>query len=382
MNIQTTVVERLRNELTRLKSLPASEAVSMPPEYYTSEAFLALEKDYVFRKDWVCLGHEGEVAKPGDFYTTEIVDEQLLVTRTQEGEVKVYSNVCRHRGNLVAEGRGNAGRFTCKYHGWTYTGKDGQLIGAPLMDQVPGFDKKQCSLPSFKTEIWNGFLFVNLSGDAPPLAPQLAEMAPLIRNYHIDERNFLYTTDDVWQTNWKSLCENFMEGYHLSATHAKTLHPITPTALCEKIPGNDAFTGYKAHYNPSTPERGPFHADLTKEEQRFSGLYCIYPNLVFSVAPHFTLFLCLRPAGADAVALRWGVAGVLTNPEDPGVHSYLKLCNEFNAEDRAKLETMQRAMKTRYFSGGRLAGDHYEGTIWDIYQYMARKLGSDVDLQD
>lgn len=381
MNIQaTSVVDRLRNDLTRLKALPSSEAVTMPPEYYTSEAFLALEKDHVFRKDWVCLGHEGEVANPGDYFTTEMVDEQLLVTRSKDGEVRVLSNVCRHRGNIIAEGRGNAARFSCKYHAWTYDGSDGRLIGAPLMDKVPGFDKSKCNLPSFKTEIWNGFIFVNLDGTAEPLAPQLADMEPLIRNYHIDERNFLYATDDIWQTNWKSLCENFMEGYHLSATHTKTLHPITPTNLCEKIPGNDAFTGYKAHYNPSTPERGPYHPDLTRDEQRFSGLYCVYPNLVFSVAPHFTLFLCLRPAGADAVAIRWGVAGVLTNPDDPGVHDYVRLCNEFNAEDRAKLETLQKGLKTKYYTGGRLAADHFEGTIWDIYQYMARKLASDIAL--
>lgn len=380
MNVQLSAVERIRNELTRVKTLKPSEATTMPPEYYTSEEFLSLEKEHVFRKEWICLGHEGEVPNPGDYFTTEIVDEQLLVTRGKDGVIRVFSNVCRHRGNIIAEGRGNAARFSCAYHAWTYAGDDGRLIGAPLMDKVPGFDKTKCSLPSFKTEIWNGFLFVNLSGDAEPLAPRLAEMEPLIRNYHIDDRNFLYITEDVWNTNWKSLCENFMEGYHLSATHSKTLHPITPTSLCEKIPGNSAFTGYKAHYNPNTPERGPFHPDLTREEQRFSGLYCIYPGLVFSVAPHFTLFLCLRPAGADAVAIRWGVAGVLTDPDDPGVHGYVKLCNDFNAEDRAKLETLQRGLKTKYYRSGPLAADHYEGTIWDIYQFMASRLASDVEL--
>ena len=181
----------------------------------------------------------------------------------------------------------------------------------PSWDRVAGFDKARCALHGFRTEVWNGFVFVNLDGQAAPLASRLADLEPLIRNYHIDERNFLYSEDDLWSTNWKLLCENFMEGYHLSVTHSQTLHPITPTRLCEKIAGGPAFTGYKAHYNPNTPERGPFHPDLTREEQRFSGLYCIYPGLVFSVAPHFTLFVCLRPAGTDRVAIRWGVAGVL-----------------------------------------------------------------------
>src|SRR6267154_2254989 len=130
------------------------------------------------------------------------------------------------------------------------------------------FSKAACRLPQFASEIWQGYIFVNLDGAAPALGAALSPTEPYIRNYHPSEQQFLYEAQEVWQTNWKCLVENFMEGYHLSPLHAKTLHPVTPTALCEKLPDGDAFTGYRANFHPQCPERGPYHPDLTLQERR------------------------------------------------------------------------------------------------------------------
>jgi len=369
-DVVTTLIERL----AATRTVAEDERRSMPPAFYTSEAFLALEREHVFRRQWVCIGHVGEIPHSGDFFTTELVGEPLLVTRDLDGGVRVLSNVCRHRGNVVAvTAAGNTKRFTCGYHAWTYA-LDGRLLAAPLMERNSTFRKDDCSLPCFATALWNGFIFVNLDGKSEPLVPRLQKLDKMISNYRMAERSLVYRTEDVWQTNWKNLAENFMEGYHLTTTHARTLHPITPTELCEKIEGDDAFTGYKAHYNPATPERGPFPAGLTREEQRCSPLFCVFPNLVFSVAPHFTLYVCVRPQTVDRVALRWGVAGMESDPQAAVVQSYVELCHAFNAEDRAKLETLQTGLKSRHFVSGPLAPAPFEGTIWDIYRYMARQL--------
>jgi choline monooxygenase len=298
------------------------------------------------------------------------------VTRGEDGVVRVLSNVCRHRANIVAEGSGNRKRFTCSYHAWTYA-SDGRLITAPLMDKAPDFHKERCGLPVLRSTLWNDFIFVNLDSKAAPLEPQLAPLDKLLVNYHLPERHHVYAVDDVWHTNWKCLTENFMEGYHLSATHLKTLHPITPTTLCEKLPGNQAYTAYRSHFNPNYPDRGPFHDDLTFEEKRSSLLFCVFPSFVVSIAPHFTLYVCLRPLDADRVALRWGLAGHVDGPDQPEVKNYIELCNAFNAEDKEKLETLQKAMKTRYYQSGPLAPADYEGTIWDIYQFMASRLAAE-----
>src|SRR6218665_1152983 len=142
---------------------------TMPPAYYTSPDMLRLEQEYLFPNEWACLGHAGEVPDIGDYFATEIAGEPLLVVRDTNSEIAVFSNVCRHRGTPLAEGSGRKKRFACPYRAWTY-GLDGSLLAAPFMEGVSGFDKKACSLPKFRHEIWNGFIYVNLSGDAAPLA--------------------------------------------------------------------------------------------------------------------------------------------------------------------------------------------------------------------
>nr|WP_309503673.1 aromatic ring-hydroxylating dioxygenase subunit alpha [uncultured Roseovarius sp.] len=370
---QADIVGKLRCDLAELSNLNASQARTMPPSFYTSEEFLDHEKEQLFRKEWICLGHIGEIPRPGDYFTTELVGEQIIVSRDQQGDVRVLSNVCRHRGNLVAEGKGNCRSFVCGYHAWTYD-LDGALKTAPLMNKVEGFDRKKCGLPQLKTEIWNNFIFVNLDGNADPLAPQLATLDGILHNYHNEQRNLLFSDEAEWNTNWKNLTENFMEGYHLFATHPKTLQPMTPTQLCKKVPGEDRWTAYRSYYDPSFPPRGPFHEDMTEDEQRNSVLFNIFPSFVVAVAANYTLYLCLRPAAVDKVAIRWGVAGFKTDPEDEEVVNYVQLCKDFNAEDRAKLETLQRAQNTRYYQSGPLAPDDLEGTIWDFLQYMARRF--------
>jgi choline monooxygenase len=371
-------VEHLRQELTRLQLLDTSEARTMPPSYYTSEAFLDLEREEVFRKEWVCLGHVAEISKPGDYFTTDLIGEPLLVVRGDDGLIRVLSNVCRHRANLVAEGSGNRRRFVCNYHFWSYS-TDGHLATAPLMGKVANFDKTQCRLPEFKSEIWQDFIFVNLDGTAEPLAPRVDWFLPHIANYHHPGRHHQFVAHDTWATNWKSLVENFMEGYHLSAAHLKTLHPMTPTSMCRKIPCRPGITAYTSGYDPSWPERGPYHVDLTPEERRYSVLFSVFPNLLVSIVPNVTLYMMVRPIDAGTVGIKWGLAGNIADPEHPDVARYRDLCFAFNAEDRAALEGVQKGMQSRHFRSGRLAPPDFEGTIWDFYQYMASRLGGGTD---
>lgn len=368
-----TLDAKLYSELNDIRSMDAENARALSAEFYTSPDVLRAEEDAIFRSQWVCLGHVGEIPGPGDFYTTELVSEQLIVVRGESGDISVFSNVCRHRGNLVAQGRGNQRNFTCGYHAWVY-GTDGSLKAAPLMKGVAGFSKEKCGLHAFKTDIWQNFIFVNLDGTAEPLTPQMGQMDALMKNYHHELRHLNFMEEDVWDTNWKSLAENFSEGYHLSATHLKTLHPITPTKLCKKTEFDPAYTAYHAFYDPKWPDRGPFHEDLTALERRNSILSVIFPCFLLSIATHYTLFMCLRPAGVGKVAIRWGVVGFGTDSESQSVKDYVDLCRAFNAEDREKLEILHRALHTRYYKPGPLAPTDFEGPIWDFIQYFAHRF--------
>jgi len=374
--VNPTVVN-LHRELSERQKGGRASTRGMPADFYTSNKFLAFEKEEIFRKEWVCLGHAGEIPNPGDYFTTELIGEPLLVVRGDNGEVRVLSNVCRHRGNLVTTGKGNRRRFSCPYHAWSYD-RNGDLKAAPMMDKVEGFDKKACSLPILKTELWCNFIFVNLDGFATPLAPRLEGLQEASANYHNEERNFLHLEEDVWATNWKCLVENFMEGYHLSVTHRKSLHAITPTKLCQKLPAEAGYTAYVAGYAPDFPPRAPFHPDLNEEERKRSLLFCVYPSFVATTAPNCTLFMCIRPKSIGRVSIRWGVIGHSEDPKSPAVQNYIDIAHAFNAEDREKLETLQKGLNSRFYEPGFLGPEDLEGTIRDFYDYVLSMLDMGV----
>ena len=242
------------------------------------------------------------------------------------------------------------------------------------MGDRPAFNKADCGLKPIHSEVWQNFIFVNLDGFAPSLAENLTPILPSVRNYHNDERHLYYSREEVWATNWKNLVENFMEGYHLSATHPKTLDPYTPTSLCRYVPGTDHYAAYKAHYRPVSPQRNPYHPDLTAEERRYSFLFNVFPSFVVTYISHLTIYLCLRPAGPDRVAIRWGIAGHEADIDASTRDGYVEFADAFNAEDRKQLEMLQRGQKSRFYKPGPLAGSDYEGTIRDFHRYMARTL--------
>lgn len=374
-------VKNIRDALKEIQSVPVDQAHTLPPVFFTSPAFLELEKEHIFRKQWICLGHESEIANPNDFFTTELVDEQLIVARGSDGKVRVLSNVCRHRANMVVEGTGNRKRFTCSYHAWSYS-NEGNLIAAPLMEQVKGFKKEGCKLPEFASEIWQGYIFVNLDGEAEPLAPQLLEVSNYLKNYHLEQRTSVFQETLVWNANWKCLVENFMEGYHITPTHTHTLAVMNPTSLCEKLPSGEAFTAYRSGYNPKQSEMEPSHPDLTEQERTASQMFCIFPSFVMSVDPNTTSWLAIRPNGADALNVKWGVVAYDPENGNTGVtmEDNIAFMQSFNVEDKAKLETLQKGLKSRYIEKSYLAPVDFEGTVWDFYQYIARQLGSDADL--
>jgi len=365
-------VREILEALAEIRDLDESQARSLPSGFYSSEAYLELEKEEIFRKEWVCVGRTDEVKRSGDYYTTQLLDEPLIVVRGQDDKVRVLSNVCRHRSSVILEGKGNAKNFVCPYHAWTYA-INGQLLRAPYMDQVTGFDVKGCKLPEIFTEIWYGFIYVNLDGKAKPLAPRLKHLEPYLENRHIEDMVVQTVQEDVWPTNWKCLAENFMEGYHLSTVHYKTLHDLTPTRLCEKIQSGEGYSGYKSYYDPKMPQRKPYHPDLTADEKRFSMYFWVFPSQAVGITSNGLASLCLQPRGVGEVANRCILSSYVPDPANPPefeIEGFDKVMDE----DRAQLERVRRGLKSRYFVPNCLGPVDLEGTVWDMYQYMARKL--------
>lgn len=367
----------LPDELIRAMET-AREAVhdsarAMPGSFYLSERLLALEKAELFGREWICVGRADEIPAPGDYLTYDILSEPVVVIRGEDGAIRALSNVCRHRAMPILSGKGRARRMVCPYHAWTYD-STGQLIGAPQIPKRADFDKRDCRLPEFRCETWAGFVFVTLDPETPPLADRLAPLDAMIGNYHFEEMTTRYVTWEVWDTNWKALVENFMEGYHLSPLHRETLHPVNPTSLCRHFPAGEAHFGYTVGFSPTMQREKKGHPDLTGQEMDTCVMFAVPPNLLVGGASDYSSFLCIEPLTTTTTRVRMGLFFHGDDWTDEQVDTAVRLFHDTMEEDKTVLDQLSRGLGSARYVPGPLAPAAYEGCVLDLHQYVARRL--------
>lgn len=360
------------NTLREVVSHDADHAVSLPGFFYTNPEFFEYECDHLLRREWHCLGRMDEIPNAGDFFTVQLFGEPLLVVRGDDGAIRALSNVCRHRGMPLAEGKGNVRRFVCSYHAWAYA-RDGKLANAPRIPKQR-VANGWCDLPEFKTENWNGFIYVNIENPDGSLANRLTNLDQLVGGYEGEKFRLVYSDEEIWRTNWKCLIENFMEAYHLSVVHPKTLHPYTPSGLSKKALSDASFTSYCANYPSNIERRGQGAITLTEEERHRSTLFCVYPTQLVSQAASLLVSLSIQPLKVDEINVRWTVSVYGDDYDPETIEERIDLWKRVNNEDKEKLEKMQRNLSSRTVTSGPLAPPDYEGTIWDFNHYLNAKL--------
>jgi glycine betaine catabolism A len=133
---------------------------TLPRELLVSQDVLAEEQDRIFARMWNCAGRSAALPEPGDFMVRTIAGESIIIVRNRAGELRAYFNVCRHRGTRLCEQTSGqlSETIQCPYHAWTYTVDDGQLIGAPHMQEVEDFDKQMYGLHRAQIAEWEGFI--------------------------------------------------------------------------------------------------------------------------------------------------------------------------------------------------------------------------------
>jgi phenylpropionate dioxygenase-like ring-hydroxylating dioxygenase large terminal subunit len=364
----------LQGTLQRYAGLSYDQAWSMPREFYTDPRVLALEREKLFLREWICVGRAEEVARPGDFVALQLCGEPVVIIHGEDGKIRAFANICRHRGTLIAEGRGNQRRFACPYHHWCYDTM-GHLVAAPRISKRADFDPTACRLPEFACTLWQGFLFVSLAVDPPRLEPRLASLEDMIRPYHLEQTTLRYLTEEIWETNWKCLLENFMEGYHLSPLHRETLHRVNPTKLCRHFPPGEAYFGYFAGFSPDLQRIQKGHPDLSDNQIDNCVMFAVPPGLAVGCSSDYSSFLCIQPETVDRTRVRLGL--IFFGPDWPQdtVDQAIELFRKTMAEDKTVLLKLTKGLNSRYHRAGPLAPADFEGPIWDFYKYMNRKLG-------
>lgn len=204
----------------------------VPAHVYNDEKLFELEKERIFSRSWVFVGHESEVPSAGDYVVRQVLQDSFIISRGEDGVVRAMFNMCLHRGMQVCRAEmGNASHFRCPYHGWSYR-NDGRLIGLPFHAEAYGGEdnfarrgQALLSAPSFDT--YNGLLFINLDPDAPPLIEHLGDFAFYLDFYTKQSTEGIELRGPQrWRikANWKIGAENFAgDSYHTPQTHTSVV---------------------------------------------------------------------------------------------------------------------------------------------------------------
>jgi Rieske 2Fe-2S family protein len=361
---------------------------TLPADYYTAPSLFALERDRIFRRDWICVGRDSQLSAPGDHLVIDEAGESIILLRNPAGRLRAFYNVCRHRGaqlcGVTLPGGARKGGvidgkyLRCPYHSWVYD-LDGGLMAAPFLSEEDA-DPTEFALYPVGVESWGGFIFIHLTPEeATPLATLLGAMPDRLARYPLDQLWIGRTIRYDVRANWKILAENYNECYHCAGVHPE-LCAIVPAFRSQggadldwergvpHRPGAYTFTG------SGTTRRAPFPGLNEDERTRHKG-ELVYPNFFLSLSCDHAAAFILHPMAPDRTiidCLFLFAADEIAKPDfDPS--DAVEFWDLVNRQDWAICESVQR---------GTQAGPHRHGFYapmedWtlDIRRYIERKLG-------
>lgn len=338
--------------MTKAVHADIASSWTLPAHLYTDAELAPKEHERIFARTWQIVGRTSQVAQPGDYFTTELGGEPLLLTRGQSGELRGFYNVCRHRAGPPAQGCGSRKAFRCGYHGWTY-GLDGRLLSAPEFEGLKDFDHKDFGLIPVRAEEWGAWVFVNLDKNAPPLVESLAELPQQAQRFGLEQLQLFERREYHMACNWKTYIDNYLEGYHLPSVH--------PGLNRELDYGQYVTETFARHSRQASPIRGPENeATFARRYKQAEGddvaeYFWVYPNWMLNCYPDNVSLNIVLPTGAEkCVAIfEWYFPPDVLQSEVPV--TTVKFSDEIQREDGAICEIVQKNLRSQSYERGRFS---------------------------
>jgi phenylpropionate dioxygenase-like ring-hydroxylating dioxygenase large terminal subunit len=338
-------------------------------DLYTADSVLRLERLRLFSRCWALVATTEELDQPGSYVTTKSGGTPLVVLRDQDGVLRAFHNVCRHRGITLLEGSGSLGRFmTCPYHQWSYS-LQGDLTRVPQgPEQFPGLDKCSLGLHDAQVAEWCGMVFVNPSPHAPSLGASMAGLNERLNHFLSGPLHEVAKVEYEAACNWKLMVENHIDVYHLWYLHARSLSAYEHRAFQWESLG-DNWWSLEPLKDPTTSTGGlPW---LNKDEIHRIGAYLLFPNVMLVTTDHYFATYDASPLSPDRTLLTLRVRAC----DDAQAEQLVQSIRSFMAEDVGACENMQVAASSPQFGIGALAVTHEE-PIRRFHQSLRRSLFS------
>jgi len=341
---------------------------TIPWSWYTDPAVLQLERERIFRRSWQYVGHQYEVAEAGSFAATWIGDVPVVLVRDEEGTLRAFLNVCRHRGSLLCEGAGKRTTIQCPYHAWTY-GLDGRLRSAPRLANESDADHSELGLLPLALDTWGPLVFVNPDPDAVPLAEFLDGLPERVAGagVELDALRFHQRSESTLDCNWKISVENFLECYHCQVAHPgfSAVMDISPDAYLLEADG-----ARMSQQSPPRPvPRGSYDPSGEVERGQF---HLLFPGTVVNVLPGRPNFSIgpLVPIDAEHT-YRFLDYFVAADADESWIEEALAFDAQVGREDRALVERVQAGVRAGLIGEGRLLPEserliaHFQSLVVD-----------------
>jgi phenylpropionate dioxygenase-like ring-hydroxylating dioxygenase large terminal subunit len=313
---------------------------TLPWSWYSDPDLLRAEQERVFRHGWQYAGPAEHAAEPGDFFTCRVGDIPVVVTRDRDGELHALLNVCRHRGSLVAQGRGNRTTLQCPYHAWTYE-LDGRLRAAP---RGPELELDGIALRELAVARWGPLVFVHPDPDAAPLETTLGPLPELLSagGIDLDTLRFRRRSEFDLACNWKITIENYLECYHCAVAHPgfSAVVDVSPEAYRLEVHEHGS-----SQFGPTKRGGGPV-------EGQFHWLWPVTKVYVLPGPPNLAAGP-VAPAGPERTTgfLDYFFAEDFS---DEDVEELLAFDDQVGLEDRALVEAVQAGVRSGLLDEGRL----------------------------
>ena len=341
------------------------EGWSLPAWTYRDPEFFALELARIFRPSWQIAGHESDLPRAGDYLTIDYIGESVILMRGEDGVVRAFTNVCRHRGARIVDGTaGCAKKLVCPYHGWTYDSA-GRLTGVPMKAGYGALDMSAHGLAPVEAESFHGFLFVQLEDDGgPSVAEMMAPYAGEIAAHSFEDLRALgRVTLRPRAVNWKIIGDNYADGLHVVTAHPGLRWMMGESYEVEANTHVDRMQGrISERPSPNLSERAYQHflpevPHLPRERQRLWTYLKLWPNIAFDIYPDQIDFMQWLPVSPTQTLIREIAYAVPDPRREMQAARYLnwRINRQVNAEDTDLVERVQAGMGSQSFSVGPLS---------------------------
>ena len=336
--------------------MTSTPTLSLAAKYYTDPEVFKLETNGLLARTWQFAGHASQLKETGDYFTFDMAGESLFCIKGRDGEIRTFYNVCQHRAHQLVSGQGQTRVVVCPYHAWTYE-LTGELRAGPNIKVVEGFDKSSICLTSVRTEVFLGFIFVNLDNDAKPMDEWFPNVRTELESYipHWDTLAPLEWVEIPENCNWKVSVENYSECYHCTLNH-----PTFSTGVVRPETYDIQPQGYCLRHTTECNSMDAMTYDINSgfdKNDQYSSWF-LWPMFSFQVYPGNLLNTYhWRAVDADHVVVWRGWYSVGGAENDIVRQMAVQDRETTVAEDIGLVESVQRGLKSRGYIPGPLVVD-------------------------